>query len=371
MDNTQSTAQHGKKARPAGAAKAETSKPPANLSLDEWLERPDRFHNRELSWLSFNKRVMEEAGNPAHPLLERVRFLSISGNNLNEFFMVRVSGLVEQLRAGITSRSPDGLTPIEQLEAISQAVNDLTFEQQKSWVQLKTLLKDENIDIVQGSDLTQKERTWLDDHFLSYVFPVLTPLAVDPAHPFPFIPNLGFSLALELTRKGGSMTALIRVPSQIERFVPLPADPRKANVRRFISLEDTIGLYIDRLFPGYGVKGMGAFRIIRDSDIEIEEEAEDLVRTFETMLKRRRRGSVTRLEIAAGCPKTSPGWSPKRWMSSPKASSRSKACWRSAIWISWSASIGPSSSSNPIRHAFPSASANSAETVLRPSRPRT
>jgi polyphosphate kinase len=185
-----------KSATGSGLANAAGGKPPANppanLSLDEWLERPDRFHNRELSWLSFNKRVMEEAGNAAHPLLERVRFLSISGNNLNEFFMVRVSGLVEQLRAGINTRSPDGLTPIEQLEAISQAVNDLTSEQQKSWVQLKALLKDESIDIVQGADLTQKERTWLDDYFLSYVFPVLTPLAVDPAHPFPFIPNLGF-----------------------------------------------------------------------------------------------------------------------------------------------------------------------------------
>jgi polyphosphate kinase len=311
MDNAQSKSQRSKSATGSGLANAAGGKPPANppanLSLDEWLERPDRFHNRELSWLSFNKRVMEEAGNAAHPLLERVRFLSISGNNLNEFFMVRVSGLVEQLRAGINTRSPDGLTPIEQLEAISQAVNDLTSEQQKSWVQLKALLKDESIDIVQGADLTQKERTWLDDYFLSYVFPVLTPLAVDPAHPFPFIPNLGFSLALELTRKGGSMTALIRVPSQIERFIPLPADARKANVRRFITLEDTIALYIDRLFPGYGVKGMGAFRIIRDSDIEIEEEAEDLVRTFETMLKRRRRGSVTRLEIATGMPETLAG----------------------------------------------------------------
>jgi polyphosphate kinase len=265
-----------------------------------------RFYNRELSWLQFNHRVLEEALNLRHPLLERLRFLSISASNLDEFFMVRAAGIYGQVAAGVALRSQDGLTPSEQMAAINAGVAKLAGEQQDCWKILLAELAEAGLCIVSPNELSRSERSWLEKHFLSQIFPILTPIAVDPAHPFPFIQNRGFTLGVELKREtdGRTMHALLPIPTQLDRFIRLPAQASQDDATqqkkpeiRFVRIETMVGMFLTRLFPGYSAKSQGAFRVLRDSDLEVQEEAEDLVRSFETALKRRKRGVVIRLEV--------------------------------------------------------------------------
>ncbi|MGA0540178.1 RNA degradosome polyphosphate kinase [Neotabrizicola sp. VNH66] len=272
------------------------------LSLpEEETSGPERFFNRELSWLAFNWRVLEEAANPAVPLLERLRFLSISATNLDEFYTVRVAGLRALVRTGNSTPSEDGRRPAEQLRMIHADARRLMQAQQIKFKKLRAAMEDAGIVLLTRSKLTARDLKFLEDYFLSNVFPVLSPLAIDPAHPFPFIPNTGFSLALELERitDRRPLKALLPIPQQIARFVKLPC---KEGEDRFLPLEELLLLHLDMLFPGYADRGHCTFRVLRDSDLEVEEEAEDLVREFETALKRRRRGEVIRLKMSAGAP---------------------------------------------------------------------
>ncbi|MFL6723458.1 MAG: RNA degradosome polyphosphate kinase [Sphingomicrobium sp.] len=258
-----------------------------------------RLFNRELSWLEFNRRVLEEAANTAHPLLERLRFLSISGTNLDEFFMVRVAGLKGQQLQGVEDLSADGMTATQQLEAIAEQADSLVVAQQAEWILLREALADEGLDVLSEEDLTDQESAWLAEHFREQILPVLTPQAIDPSHPFPFIPNGGFSLIFDLRRGklAEPVVELLMIPPTLPRFLRLPG-PKL----RYIAIETVVRAQFEQLFPGFGRVGAGAFRLIRDSDIEVEEEAEDLVRYFRSAIKRRRRGRVIRLEFAADTP---------------------------------------------------------------------
>ncbi|MEE8272331.1 MAG: RNA degradosome polyphosphate kinase [Alphaproteobacteria bacterium] len=261
----------------------------------------DRFINRELSWLAFNQRVLDEANNPRHPLLERVRFLSISASNLDEFYMVRVAGLKAQVAMGVKTPSADGLTPPQQLAAISATVGELIRDQQTCWPELRRQMRDVGIAVLDESELSAEDRAWLEQKFTEDIYPILTPLAIDPAHPFPFMPNLGFSLALQLInqREDQELDALVPLPAQLERFIRLPGE-----AIRFFLVEHLVLMCLDQLFPGFETLDHGVFQVIRDSEMEIDEEAEDLVKTFESALKRRRRGSVIRLTVDATMPAT-------------------------------------------------------------------
>jgi polyphosphate kinase len=261
-------------------------------------DKPERFINRELSWLDFNTRVLQEAENERHPLFERVRFLTISASNLDEFYSVRVAGLADQVREGVVTTSADGRTPAQQLSEIRKRAEILLADQQRVWRDLRSVLDGSGVKICDVPSLSDADTAWLDTWFMERVFPVLTPLAIDPAHPFPFIPNMGLVVALDLRREedGRTMHALLPLPAQVERFLRLPALGEDRTIR-LLMLDDLVTLFLDRVFPGFQIAGQGMFRVIRDTDVEFEEEAEDLVLSYETALKRRRRGVAIHLSV--------------------------------------------------------------------------
>ncbi len=278
---------------------AERERSPEATTAEPVAVRPEHFFNRELSWLAFNERVLEEATNPAHPLLERLRFLSISASNLDEFYMVRVAGLTGLANAGVTTQSQDGLTPAQQLEAINERAGRLMADQQRIWHELATELREQRISVLDIDEVSEADRALLRQRFADEALAVLTPIAIDPAHPFPFIPNCGMGVVLQLSQgREEDLIGLVLLPGKLDRFVRLPGPEA-----RYVCLELLIAHWADLLFPGFGVRSFGYFRVIRDSDIEIEEEAEDLVRLFQTLLRRRRRGHVIRLTTDTRMPR--------------------------------------------------------------------
>ena len=259
-----------------------------------------RYFNRELSWLFFNTRVLEEAHNPDIPLLERLRFLSISASNLDEFYMVRVAGLRTQQLAGMTEPSSDGFTPHEQLRKIAKRVDKIIAAQDKCWKTIRQELSENHILVKSVAELSEADLKVLRRTYDAQILPLLSPMAVDTAHPFPFIPNLGYGVVLDMKRKGGSghMNGLIPVPMHVPRFMELPIGKKKERI--YVMIEDVLQYFAADLFPDFKLNGSGVFRVTRDSDIAIDEDAEDLVLHFEFLIKKRRRGRVIRLEMNAG-----------------------------------------------------------------------
>lgn len=260
----------------------------------------ERFINREMSWLAFNQRVLEEAQNPSNPLAERLNFLAISASNLDEFYMIRVAGLKDYMRQGITKHSIDGQTPAEEIEIIDKRVASMVQDQHKCWIELREAIEKEGMAVVKKDHLSAHEREWLEAYFLENIFPVLTPIAVDPAHPFPFLPNLGLALLLQLSvdATGKEQIAIVPLPARLPRFIPLPE--KKS---RFVMLEDAIDLYLNALMPGFSKIDSTLMRLVRDSELDVEEEGEDFVRNFERAVKQRRRGRVIQIKFAAPAPK--------------------------------------------------------------------
>lgn len=267
------------------------------LASDQGTE-DSLYFNRELSWLTFNERVLQEAMNESYPLLERLRFLSISGSNLDEFMMIRVAGLIGQVQRGIDRPSIDGRSPSQQLRAIYTQLEGISDNQQAIWRQLRDMLADAQIHIADEQRVSPEAHEWLKEYFLAEILPVITPQALDPAHPFPFVTNGGLGLLFTLKRDGdkAQIIEMILIPPALPRFVRVP-DTGDGGEAIYISIASLITRYASHLFPGFSIKGDGLFRVLRDSDIEIEEEAEDLVRTFRSAIQRRRRGQVIQLEM--------------------------------------------------------------------------
>ncbi|MEW4449783.1 RNA degradosome polyphosphate kinase [Qipengyuania sp. JC766] len=259
----------------------------------------ERYFNRELSWLAFNERVLAEACNPDYPLLERLRFLSISGSNLDEFMQIRVAGLIGQVQRGIERTSIEGRTPSQQLTCIRKALATITEDQQAIWRDLRSLLADAGIHIADERRIDREAHEWLRQFFLDEILPIITPQALDPAHPFPFVANEGLGVLFTVKRKKEQLVEMILIPSALPRFIRVPGGEDGTGDATYISIESLIGRFAEHLFPGFDIKGDGVFRVLRDSDIEIEEEAEDLVRTFRSAIQRRRRGQVIQLELDA------------------------------------------------------------------------
>jgi polyphosphate kinase len=331
------------------------------------LVTSSRYFNRELSWLSFNQRVLAEASNPDYPLLERLRFLSISGSNLDEFMMVRVAGLAGQIRRQIEEVSIDGMTPSQQLAAIRDAVQELEAQQQDIWRDLQALLEKEGIALA-GRRLSPAQAHWVKDYFLEHILPVITPQAIDPAHPFPFISNQGMGILFSLNRNAdrSAVMEMVLIPPALTRFVRLPG---KRAV--YISVEELICRNAALLFPGFDLLGHGVFRVLRDSDIEVEEDAEDLVRYFRTAIQRRRRGMVIQLQLQGDFDPTAEQLLRDQLGAGSGGGSRTSGLVGYSGLPPSSRKTGPTSSSNPTARAIPSASSNMTATASPRSARRT